>query len=76
MTILTLKAMKLNTRGLTKTIVFILLLKKEKRQSSPQLEDQNETNDWKTTDKHEGELVMAYNNNARSNTLYPRTFYV
>ena len=44
-------------------------------QASPQFEDQNETNDWKTTNKHEGELVMTYGNNARSNTLYPRRFY-
>ena len=44
-------------------------------QSSPKLEDQNKTNDWRTTNKLEAELVMAYNNNARSNTLYPRTFY-
>ena len=29
----------------------------------------------KTTNKHEGGLMIAYNNNARSNELYPRTFY-
>ena len=44
-------------------------------QSSPQLEDPKETYDWKTINNHEGELVMAYNTNARNNTLYPRTFY-
>ena len=48
-------------------------LVEDKLQPSPQLEDQNETNDWKTTNKHEGELVLAYDNNSRSNTLYPRT---
>ena len=42
----------------------------DKLQSSPQLEDQNDTNDWKNTNKHEGGLVMAYDNNTRSNTLY------
>ena len=46
-----------------------------KLQSSPQLEDQNGTNDWKTTNKHKGELVMAYDNNASNKVLYPRTFY-
>ena len=41
----------------------------DKLQSSHQLKDQNETNDLKTTNKHEGGLVMAYNNNAKSNIL-------
>ena len=40
------------------------------------LEDPNKTNDWNTTNSHEGELVMAYNNNNGNNTLRPRTFYV
>ena len=44
-------------------------------QLNPQLEDQNKTYDWKITNKLEGELVIAYNNNARSNKLYLRTFY-
>ena len=44
-------------------------------QSNPQLEDQNWTNDWKTTNNHEGKLVIAYNTNAGNNTLYPRTLY-
>ena len=44
-------------------------------QASPQLEDHNATNYWKTTNKHEGELVMAYNNNARSNIFYQKLFY-
>ena len=45
-------------------------------QSSPQLEDPNKTYDWKTTNNYEDELVMAYNNNSKSSTLYPRTLYV
>ena len=49
-------------------------LAENKIQSSHQLENQNETNDFKTTNKHGGGLVMAYNNNAKSNTLYPRSF--
>ena len=44
-------------------------------QPSPQLEDKNETDVWKTPNRHQGELVMAYNNNARSNILYPRILY-
>ena len=50
-------------------------LVKYELQSSPKLEDQNKTNAWKTTNKHEGGLVMIYNNNARNKTLYPRVFY-
>ena len=38
-------------------------------QPSYQLESQNEANDWKTTNLHEGKLVMAYNNNANNKTL-------
>ena len=30
-----------------------------KLRSSPQLEDPNETYDWKTANNHEGELVIA-----------------
>ena len=30
----------------------------------------------KTTNNHEGELVMAYGNNVRNSTLRPRTFYM
>ena len=41
-------------------------------QSSLQLEDLKETNDWKTTNNCEGELVIVYNTNAGSNTLYPK----
>ena len=53
----------------------VYTLVEHKLQSSSQLEDQNETNDWKTINKHEGGLGMAYDNNPRSNTLYPRSFY-
>ena len=65
--------MKLNTSKPTEIIVFTLV--ENELHSSPQLEDQNHTNDWKTTNTHEGGLVMAYNNSARINTLYSRTFY-
>ena len=47
-----------------------------KLQSSPHLEDLNKTYNCKTTNNHEGELVMAYGSNAGSNTLCPRTSYV
>ena len=50
-------------------------LVENKPQPNTQLEDQNGTNDWKTTNKLEGELVMAYDNNARSKTLYQRPFF-
>ena len=46
-----------------------------KLQSSPHLEDPNETNDCKTANNHEDDLVMAYDTNAESSTLYSRTFY-
>ena len=54
---------------------FYTLVEKELQQSH-QLEDQNEADDWKTTNKHEGKLAIAYNNNASNKTLFPRTFYV
>ena len=47
-----------------------------KLQLSPQLENWKKTCIWKTTNNHEGEVLMAYDNNAGSNILYPRTFYV
>mmetsp|Transcript_38260 Transcript_38260/g.43175 ORF Transcript_38260/g.43175 Transcript_38260/m.43175 type:complete len:111 (-) Transcript_38260:36-368(-) len=53
----------------------VYTLVKDKLQSSHQLEDQNETNDLKTINKHEGGLMMAYDNNAKSNALYLRIFY-
>ena len=40
------------------------------------LEDPNEANEWNNTNSHEGELVIAYDNNAINNTLCPRLFYV
>ena len=40
------------------------------------LEDLNEANDWKSTNSHKGELVIAYNTKAGNNTLCPRVFYV
>ena len=35
-----------------------------KSQLSSHLENRNKANNWKTTNNHEGELVVAYNNNA------------
>ena len=40
------------------------------------LEDSNEADDWKSTNSHKGELVIAYDSKAGSNTLHPRVFYV
>ena len=48
---------------------------KNRLQPSHQLGGPNEANDWKSTDKYEGELVMAYDTNASNKTLYPRAFY-
>ena len=53
----------------------VYTLVEDELQSSHQLEDQNENNDLKTTNKYEGGLVMAYKNNVKNNTLNPRTFY-
>ena len=39
------------------------------------LEDLNDGNDWKTTNSHEGKLVMVYNYYNGNKTLHPRTFY-
>ena len=44
-------------------------------QLSPNMKNQNEIYDWKITNNHEGELVMAYNTNAERRTSYPRAFY-
>ena len=46
-----------------------------KLQLSSDLEDSNKTDDWKSTNSHKGELVIAYDTNAGNNTLRPRTFY-
>ena len=43
--------------------------------SGKQLEVLNDTNDCRTIDNYEGELVMAYDNNVGKYTLHPRTFY-
>ena len=42
-----------------------------KLQLSSDLEDLN----WNSTDSHEGELIIAYNNKVRYKTLRPRAFY-
>ena len=33
------------------------------------------TDDWKSTDSHNGELVIAYNDKVGNKTLHPRVFY-
>ena len=43
---------------------------------SSDLEDLNEADDWKSTNSHKGELIIAYNNKARNNILRPGVFYV
>ena len=50
-------------------------LANNKLQLSSDLEDLNEADNWKSTNSHEGELVIAYNNNNRNNALRPRIFY-
>ena len=42
---------------------------------SSDLEDPNGADDWKSTNSHKGELVIAYNNKVRNNTLHPKVFY-
>ena len=39
------------------------------------LEELYRTNDWKSTNSHNGELVIAYNNKVGNKTLHPRVFY-
>ena len=39
------------------------------------LEDQYGTDDWKSTNYHKNELIVAYNNKARNNTLHPKLSY-
>ena len=38
------------------------------------LEESYRTNDWKSTNSHKGELVIAYDTNAGNNTLYQKKF--
>ena len=45
-------------------------------QLSSDLEDPNKADNWKSTNSHKGELVIAYYTNAGNNTLHPRIFYV
>ena len=47
-----------------------------KLQLNYDLEDPNGTNDWKSTNSHKGELVIASDNKARNNMLHPKVFYV
>ena len=46
-----------------------------KLQLSSDLEYLNEANDWKSTNSHKIELVIAYDTKAGNNTLRPRLFY-
>ena len=39
------------------------------------LEELYRTDDWKSTNSHKGELVIAYNTKVGYKTLYPRVFY-
>ena len=71
----TLKTTKFTRNKLTETVVFTLLLIDNKLQSSSHLEDPNKINELKTINNHEGELVMAYNNNDSNHKICPRTFY-
>ena len=40
------------------------------------LQDLNKTDDWKSTNSHKSELIIAYYNRARNNTLHQKLFYV
>ena len=51
----------------------VYTLVEDKLQLSHQLKDPNKTNDWKTKNSHEDELVVTYDNNA---VLRPRIFYL
>ena len=50
-------------------------LANNKLQFSSDLKDQNEDVDWKSTNSHKGELVIAYDNKVGNKTLRPRVFY-
>ena len=58
MTTITLKTKKFKRNRLTEKNSFNTLVD-NKLKSSSHLEDPNETDDWKTTNNHEGKLVMA-----------------
>ena len=45
-------------------------------QLSCDLEVLNEADDWKNTNSHKSELVIAYNNKAGNNALHQKVFYV
>ena len=46
-----------------------------KLQLCSDLEDPNGNKYWKNTNSHKSELIIAYNNTARDNTLHPKVFY-
>ena len=50
-------------------------LAKSELQLNYDLEDLYGTNDWKSTNSHKSELIITYNNKARTNTLHPKVFY-
>ena len=46
-----------------------------KLQLNSDLEDSNGTDYWKSTNRDKNELIIAYDNKARNNTLHPKVFY-
>ena len=50
-------------------------LANSKLQLNYDLEDLYGTNDWNSTNSHKSELIIAYNNKAKNNTLHPKVFY-
>ena len=50
-------------------------LTNSKLQLNYDLEDLYRTNDWKSTNSHKGELIIAYNNKVGNKTLRPRVFF-
>ena len=53
----------------------LYILANYKQQLSSNLEDPNGTDDWKSTNSHKCELVIAYDNKTGNNTLHPKVFY-
>ena len=50
-------------------------LANSKLQLNYDLEDPYRTNDWKSTNSHKGELVIAYDNKIGNKILCPRVLY-
>ena len=53
----------------------IVTLADNELQLNSDLKDPNEADDWKSTNSHKGELVIAYDTKAGNNALRPRIFY-